>query len=71
MKRVFSKLKIWFKNAKEPFILTILTFIIFVIATYGEFRLDVSYWSIFLYSIPFIICLVITILTNTFKKKIY
>lgn len=69
MKRVFSKLKIWFKNAKEIFILTILTFIIFSITTCEEFRLDVSYWAIFLYSIPFIVCLIITIFTNIFKKR--
>jgi len=67
---IMNKIKIWFKSAKEPFIMTILNFILVMLMIYGEFKSerDFSYITIILFSIPFVICLVITILTNIFIK---
>lgn len=65
-----KKIKVYFKNAKEPFIMTVLNFILFLLAICVEIKSDrsFSYISIILVSVPFIICLIITILTNVFIK---
>lgn len=71
MQRFLSKLKNCFKNSKPSFILTLLTFIIFIIIVCDEFKLEKSYKTMFLFSVPFVICLIITMLRNIFIDKRY
>lgn len=60
-----KKIKLWIKNAKLSFILTVLNLIIVIFVGINSIKLG-KWLELILFSIPFVFCLIITILTNIF-----
>lgn len=65
---IMKKIKLWIKNATEPFILTILSLVAAIFVGLDSIKWG-NWLEFILFSIPFILCLIITILTNIFINK--
>lgn len=72
MKSFLLEIKESFRNAQGPFIMTIISFIIFLILTIDS--LYYGYWNIFinlLFAEPFVVFLIFTLLGKKLKNRYY